>query len=299
MSKVITVFGATGSQGGSVLRALVNSDKFHIRAITRNAKSDKAKHLAELKNVTVQEADLNNRASLDKSLKGSYGVFLVTDLAIDPKAPSESQQGINLIDSSIKNKVSHLVFSGLENIKTVIGKPCLHFDNKEMIESYGMMHRDKLNFTSIRMPAFYQVLTTMMLKQVKPNEFISTLPMSDKPMYAMNVEDLGACVSSIFNQPNEFKSKIVEVAGDHLKGADYVDLMNKHLKPNKFAYANISLPTFASWGLEEFAHMFEYYQTGKMTRDLNLTKKLNPNTLTFNDWLAKNKESILKGLPKA
>ncbi len=49
MSKVIVVFGATGAQGGSVVRALVKDKRnFTVRAVTRNAESPKAKVLAEL-----------------------------------------------------------------------------------------------------------------------------------------------------------------------------------------------------------------------------------------------------------
>lgn len=116
----------------------------------------------------------------------------------------------------------------------------------------------------------------------------------------MNVDDLGECVKKIFDKPSEYKSKIVEVAGDQLKGAEIADVMNKHLKPNMFTYANISLEkyrTFGFAGVEEFANMFEYFQSGKMKRDIGLTKKLNPNTLSFSDWMAKNKETILKNLP--
>jgi putative NADH-flavin reductase len=187
MSKIITVFGATGNQGGSVLKALVKNDTFNVRAITRNANSDKAKHLASLKNVTVQEADLNDRSSLDKSMKGSYGAFLVTDLALDEKTSQETQQGFNLIDSAVKNKVSHVVFSGLENASLIINKPCVHLDNKEKIEQYGMKKRDKINFTSIRLPMYYQVIPGMMLKKITPNEFLLTLPMSDKPAYCKQI----------------------------------------------------------------------------------------------------------------
>jgi nucleoside-diphosphate-sugar epimerase len=183
MSKIITVFGATGNQGGSVLIALLKNDTFHVRAITRNANSDKAKQLAVLKNVDVHEADLNDRQSLDTSMRGAYGAFLVTDLALDEKTSQETQQGFNLIDSAVKNKVSHVVFSGLENAILTINKPCVHMDNKEKIEQYGMKKRDKINFTSIRLPMYYQVIPGMMLKKITPNEFLLTLPMSDKPAY--------------------------------------------------------------------------------------------------------------------
>ena len=65
MSRAIAVFGSTGQQGGAVLKALANTGNYVLRAVTRSAKSEKAKSLASLKNVTVHEADLNNPASLD------------------------------------------------------------------------------------------------------------------------------------------------------------------------------------------------------------------------------------------
>jgi uncharacterized protein YbjT (DUF2867 family) len=181
-AKMIAVFGATGAQGGSVLKALINNDDYKVKAITRNANSDKAKALANLKNVTVEVADLNDPKSIDKALAGCHGTFLVTDIAFDHKTSNETQQGINLIDSAVKNKVSHVVFSGLDNVSSVTGKTCTHFDNKEKIEQHGMKLSDKINFTSIRLPAYYQVLSHM-VRKTNLNEFLITLPMSDKPMY--------------------------------------------------------------------------------------------------------------------
>ena len=195
--KIITVFGATGLQGGSVLKTLIKSDEFIVRAITRNAKSDKAMQLATLKNVTVQEADLNDRPSIDKCIKGSYGTFLVTDLALDEKTSKETQQGFNLIDSAVKNKISHVIFSGMDNASLTINKPCIHMDNKEKIEEYGMKKRDKINFTSLRLPMYYQVVPGLFAKKVTPNEFILTLPMSDKPVYC-NLKSLKIFIYSNF-----------------------------------------------------------------------------------------------------
>jgi uncharacterized protein YbjT (DUF2867 family) len=183
-AKTIVVFGATGSQGGSVLKALINSDNYKVKAITRNANSDKAKVLAKLKNVTVEEADLNDPKSIDKALAGCYGTFLVTELVLDHKTSNETQLGKNLIDSAVKNKISHVVYTGLENVSSVIGKNCAHFDNKEKIEQHGMKLSDKINFTSIRLTCYYQVLPQM-LQKTNSNEFLITLPMSDKPMYCM------------------------------------------------------------------------------------------------------------------
>lgn len=298
-TKLITVFGATGSQGGSVLKSLASTGLYQLNAITRNANSDKAKQLLTLKNVKLSEANLNDQASIDKALEGSYGVFLVTELALDHKTSTEVQQGKNVIDSAIKNKVSHLVFSGLENASKVIKKDCCHFDNKALIEEYGMKLGDKINFTSIRPPMYYQAISQT-LRATKPNEFICTLPMADKPLYCLNIDGYGDCVIPIFAKPSEYKSKIVDVAGDQLKGTEIVDIMNKHLQPNKITYANVSLEQFLSFGfpgVADLTAMFEYFQSGTMKRNIKMTKELAPNTLSFNDWVSKNKEQILKSLP--
>ena len=142
----------------------------------------------------------------------------------------------------------------------------------------------------------------MMLKQVKQGEYMVTLPMSDKSVYGMNVDDLGVCVRNIFDHPDEYKSKIVGVAGDYLKGTEVTNILNKQLAPNKFVYANLSLDAFRGFGFpgaEELGNMFEYFQLEKMPRDIKLAKKLNPATLSFSDWLNKNKQDILKKLPQA
>jgi uncharacterized protein YbjT (DUF2867 family) len=46
--KVIAVLGATGAQGGGLIRSILNDNngEFTIRALTRNAGSDKSKALA-------------------------------------------------------------------------------------------------------------------------------------------------------------------------------------------------------------------------------------------------------------
>lgn len=298
MSKLIAVFGSTGAQGGSVVRALLKSKDYAVRAITRNPNNDKAKSLSKLENVTVEQGDLDDASSLDKCLKDCYGVFLVTDFSAH-FTHNETKQGTNLIDCAIRNNLKQFVFSGLEDVQSVIGKPCLHFDYKARIEEYGLKHGDKINFTSIRLPAYYQVIPNMFLHKTNPNEYIVTIPMGDKPLYLMNVEDLGECVKTVLDNPNEFKSKILPVAGDILTGDQIASTLSKYLAPNKFMYGNVSLEKFASFkfpGVEDITNMFEYYQTGKVVRDIENTKKLNKNVVTFAEWIDKNKEEIKKQL---
>jgi len=172
MSKLIAVFGATGQQGGSVLRSLSKNGNFQLKAVTRSAKSSKAKELATMKNVTVAEADLDNKDSVDHVLKDCYGAFLVTDFTAHFVKNREIDQGVNLIDKAIKNNVKHVVFSSLENVESQLGKPCLHMDYKAAIDEYALKQAAKINYTAILMPMFYQEIVGTVLNKAFGNRLV-------------------------------------------------------------------------------------------------------------------------------
>src|SRR5258707_15474052 len=71
--KLIAVIGATGHQGGGVVRAFQARGQFKVRALTRNP--DKNRELAE----EVVEADLDQPETLNAAFEGAHGVFLVTN----------------------------------------------------------------------------------------------------------------------------------------------------------------------------------------------------------------------------
>lgn len=294
--KIITVFGATGHQGGSVLRALLADGIFHVRAVTRNGNSDKAKSLQQLNDVTIVEADLNKPETLDNALENAYGVFLVTDFAahIDH---SETQQGRNAIDNAIKNKVQHFVFSGLEDIKSVIGKPCSHFDYKAAIEKYGLEHSDKINFTVIRIPCYFENFETFMVRKVAQNEYIVTAPVDNQSIYGFSVDDTGLIVAEIFKNPLEYKSKIINLATENLTVAEYADILSKVLAPKKFRDSQMKLEAYSQLKfpfVEEMTVMYEFIRDGHLIRDINLTKSISNKVLGFEDWVIKNKERLSK-----
>lgn len=77
--KIIAVVGATGAQGGGLVRAIMGdkSGGFTARALTRDVKSDKAKELAKL-GAEVVAADVDDMESLKRAFAGAYGAFCVT-----------------------------------------------------------------------------------------------------------------------------------------------------------------------------------------------------------------------------
>jgi hypothetical protein len=146
MSNILTVFGATGVQGGSVIRAVladpVLSKTFKIRAVTRDASKPSAQALAQQhEGIEVVSADMDSPASLAAALKDSHTVFLVTlpDMVTGAPAGTETRHGKNVADAAKAAGVQHLVFSSLINVTEASGGKLphvAHFDSKAHVEKY-------------------------------------------------------------------------------------------------------------------------------------------------------------------
>ncbi|KAL4812305.1 hypothetical protein BDW67DRAFT_193733 [Aspergillus spinulosporus] len=127
MSKIITVVGATGTQGGSVVAALhdLSDQRYTIRAITRNPSGAAAQSLLG-KNIEVTKADLHDLSSLISAFKGSYAVFAVTNFfenlsthGIEGAMELETKAGINLAKAAAATEtLKHYVWSTLPDSKT-------------------------------------------------------------------------------------------------------------------------------------------------------------------------------------
>jgi uncharacterized protein YbjT (DUF2867 family) len=117
--KVLVIFGATGGQGGSVIKSILADPKaaqqFQIRAVTRDVSKPAAKDL-ESKGCETVAADLNDKASVTTALKGAYGVFAVTNYWEKLDAELETRQGKTIADVSKELGIKHLVWSSLLDI---------------------------------------------------------------------------------------------------------------------------------------------------------------------------------------
>jgi uncharacterized protein YbjT (DUF2867 family) len=105
--KVITVLGATGAQGGSVVNHLLKSNKWTVRGITRNPDSEKAQELKK-QGVEVVKADLNSKEELVAAFKGAYGAFAVTNYW--ESGDKEFSQGKAIGEAAKESGIQHLVY---------------------------------------------------------------------------------------------------------------------------------------------------------------------------------------------
>ncbi|KAE9364578.1 NAD(P)-binding protein [Stipitochalara longipes BDJ] len=160
--KVLVVFGATGNQGGSVVKAILNdpslSSKFEIRGISRDPSKPAAAVLAE-KGVTLVKADLNDKTSLAHALKGAYAVFAVTNWHEIMNKEREIQQGKNVADVAKEQNVQHLIWSSLPYASKISeGKitGVLHFDSKAIVEEY--ISTINIPYTALHLGIFFSYL---------------------------------------------------------------------------------------------------------------------------------------------
>jgi hypothetical protein len=117
-NKIIAVVGATGAQGGGLVRAILSDpdNSFQVRAITRNAQSEKAKELAGL-GAEVVEADVADKESLVKAFEGAYGVFCVTFFWEHFSPEKEKEHAKNMAEAAKEAGVKHVIWSSLEDTR--------------------------------------------------------------------------------------------------------------------------------------------------------------------------------------
>jgi uncharacterized protein YbjT (DUF2867 family) len=144
-SKIVSVIGSTGAQGGSVINALLKDPSYKVRGITRNPQSEAAQALAA-RGVEVVKADLNDLSSVTAAFAGSYAIYAVTDF-FEPfgkhgavkAAEIETAQGINLAKAALATStLKHYVWSTLPDGAAISnGKYVVpHFSAKNDVDAF-------------------------------------------------------------------------------------------------------------------------------------------------------------------
>lgn len=309
--KIIAIVGATGAQGGGLVRAILNDKNggFAVRAITRNVNSDKAKELVKL-GAEVVSADLDNEESLQRAFNGAYGAFCVTNYWEHFQPEKEIAQAENMARAAKVGGLKHVIWSTLEDTRKLV--PLSDNRMPTLMEKYKVPHFDAKGEAD-QVFANFGVPTTCLLTSFYWDNFISfgmgpkagpdgrlaiTLPMGDQPLSGIAVEDIGKCAYGIFQRPQEFIGKIVGIAGEHLTGAQIADALSRALGVTVH-YNSVPPEVFRSFGFpgaDDLGNMFQYKRDFNKqfvgARSVETSRKLNPDLQTFNQWLAANKDRI-------
>ena len=297
MAKLITVFLATGQQGKGVVLALLKAG-FKVRGVTRNPEGSTAKSLQAQGAEMVQVENMDDVGSLEKAITGSYGVFGVTNfwgmLAENPETAYDRElaQGKAIGDICKKQGVKHLVYSGLEYVKGIIGKPCPHFDAKGLVEK----HLDEIGVpnTSTRVSFYFDNFISYPPQKNDDGTYTMTWPM-DGPMDGIAVGDVGPAVASIFGNPQKYIGKKIGLSGEKITMTEYAAIISQ-VTGKTLNYNQVPPEVFAKFpfpGAEDMAAMFEFYNIGNPDRNIPLTRELNLAALNFKAWAEKNKDKLL------
>ncbi|EGU81360.1 hypothetical protein HZS61_008060 [Fusarium oxysporum f. sp. conglutinans] len=218
MSKVLTVFGATGKQGGSVVQTILAdkklSSEFTIRAVSRDINKPAAKELAAK---GVEMADLSDADSLASAVQGSHTVFVVTNFWETMSAETEELQGRAVTNAAKAAGVQHIIFSALLNVSEASGgrlKHIVHFDSKARIAQYM---RDSGVPCSFVWPGAFMDDFVQYIRKSGDDEYILALPIDgDKaqmPLFLASA-DMGKFVKlAIVNYPKYVGKDIFAAAG--------------------------------------------------------------------------------------
>ncbi|XP_072273453.1 nmrA-like family domain-containing protein 1 [Pyxicephalus adspersus] len=292
--KVITVFGATGAQGGSVAKALLDNGTFAVRAVTRDVNKPAALKLKEA-GAEVVAADLDDNKSLEAALQGAYGAFVVTNFWEHFSIDKEIAQGKRIADVSKRLGLTLVVYSGLENVKKLTGGKLevLHFDGKGEVEEY--FREIGVPMTSVRLPSYYENLLTFFRPQKDKDGdgYTLALPNGDVPLDGMSVKDLGGIVLSLLLNPSKYAGQDIGLSTEKLTPEQYAAIMTRVLGKN-IRDAKISPDDYEKLGFpgaKELANMFRFYMM-KPNRDVKLTLQLNPKAKKFQCWLVENKAAF-------
>ena len=309
--KVIAVLGATGAQGGGLVRAILadKSGDFTARALTRNVNSDKAKALADM-GAEVVAADIDDYESLKKAFAGAYGVYGVTFFWEHFSPEKETAQAASIAKAAKENNVQHVIWSTLEDTRKWIPiddnrMPTLgdkykvpHFDSKGEADK----HFTDLNLpVTLLLTSFYWenfIYFGMGPKKGEDGKLALSLPLGDKKLTAIAVEDIGKSAYAIFKKGNEFIGKTVGISGDQLTGKEMAESFTKALG-QEVVYKTVPFEVYRGLGFPgaedlgnmfQFFHDFEDYFSG--ARSIEFTKSLNPSLQNFDGWLEENKNKI-------
>jgi uncharacterized protein YbjT (DUF2867 family) len=309
--KVIAVLGATGAQGGGLVRAILNDPNggFAARALTRDVNSPKAQELARL-GAEVVAVDVDDPASLKKGFSGAYGAYCVTFFWVHFSPEKEMAEAKAMAEAARSEGLKHVIWSTLEDTRkwvplsddrmpTLHGKyKCPHFDGKGEADHY---------FTDAGVP------TTFLLTSFYWDNFIHfgmgptagpdgklgiTFPMGDRKLPGIAAEDIGKCAYGIFKAGNKFIGQTVAISGENLTGAQMAAAFSEVLG-KEIQYNSVPPGVFRSFGFPgaddlgnmfQFKRDFEDYFSG--VRNPDFARTLNPSLQNFKAWLAANKSAI-------
>lgn len=313
----ILVTGATGKQGGSLIKNLLSKNApFQILAVTRNIQSPSAqKLLQQSSKISLVQGDLDHPAELFKKARGLttepiWGVFSVQvwtahsisisstrsrkhyannrllKVAIGNGA-SEEPQGKSIIDESIKHGVKHFVYSSVDRggAKSTDNPTRIpHFIHKHNIEKHLLANSKdgNMDWTILRPTAFYENLTPDFFGKVFATSF--KMALKEAPLQMVGVSDIGAVAAEVFMNANAYRGRAISLAGDELTYTQFKHIFEKRTGQTLPTTLRPLTALFMAI-VKDMGYMFKWFHDEGYGADVEEVKKIHPGLKDFGTWL--------------
>ena len=309
--KVITIFGATGAQGGGLARSILADPNgpFAVRAVTRDVNSDAARALAAA-GAEVVAANLEDAAAVERAFAGAYGAYCVTFFWAHFSPERELAEARLMAQAARAAGLQHVIWSTLEDTRhwmqlddprmpTLMGRYKVpHFDAKGEADQF---FRDAGVPTTFLLTSFYWDNLIYFGSGPKPaadGKLDFVLPMGQAKLPGIAAEDIGRCAHGVFRRGSDLIGQTVGIAGEHLTGAEMAAALThalgrevRHLDVTPDVYRSFGFP-----GADDLGNMFQFKRDFNAdfcaARNVEMSRALNPRLQTFAQWLGANAQRI-------
>ena len=305
--KIIAVVGATGAQGGGLVRAILADPNggFAVRALTRDPSSPKAQALAQA-GAEVIAVDVDDEDSLAQALQGAHGAYFVTFFWDHMVPEKELAQAGNMARAAKRAGVKHAIWSTLEDTRrfvpldddrmpTLQGKYKVpHFDAKG--EADRLFAEAGVPTTNLLTSFYWDNLIHFGMgpKQGEDGRWTFVLPMGEEKLAGIAAEDIGRSAYGVFKLGEAAIGKTIGIAGDHISGAamakELSDALGRDIAyyaPTPEQYRGFGFP-----GADDLGNMFQVYQEFQphfeSSRPVAATRALSPQLQSFGEWVKNN-----------
>ncbi|NZD62142.1 NmrA/HSCARG family protein [Rhizobium sp. WYCCWR 11290] len=260
----VLVTGATGQQGGAVVRALI-ARGHRVRAISRKPDSDGAKRLAAA-GVEVVAGNLDDGVSVAKAASGVDTMFLMGN-SYEAGVEAETRQGILAADAAKAAGIGHLIYSSVGDADKKTGIP--HFDSKYLVEQHlaGL----GIPYTISAPVAFMEnTVAPWAIDGLRQGVYAAALPPT-RVLQQITIDDIGAFVAVLAERCEQVFGKRFDIAGDELSGEQQAKILSEVLgRPIRYQELPIAAIRQQS---EDTALMFEWFDRTGYDADLSALRR--------------------------
>ena len=284
VSEKILVTGATGQQGGTLAKLLLQKNH-KVYALVRNIQSPAAQELKK-EGANLVKGDLNNFDSIEQAVNGVDSIFLM-GTPLEDGIEGETRRGIMMADIAKEKNVKHLVYSSVANADRNTGIP--HFESKYKVEQH--IQNLGIPYTIIGPTFFMENLLTYLKPGLEQGQL--ALPLSPSSILQQSaLQNIAEFSALVLEHSKIFRDKRIDIASDEVTGEQATKVLSNELG-RKINYVHIPLDRVRE-GNKDMARMFEWYEKVGTGIDIPSLHQEYPqvNWLSFKDWAKSNKGSF-------